>query len=90
MSLKNKYKCLHVDVHSCVPNITHTYESKCVLTDRVVPFSISPIDYARGNGSSNIFTCEPLQITKVKISSIKCITPKESTIFKTIPTIKLK
>ena len=88
MSLKNKLKCLHI--HSSISAIVNKKESICVLNDIVVPFSISPIDYARGNGSSNIFNCEPLQITKIKMSSIKCISSKDNILIKSIPTIKLK
>ena len=84
MSLKNKLKCVSIEFNNSI------YESKCVLSDRVIPLSISPIDYARGNGSSNSFTFEPLQLTKIKLSSIKCITPKEIISLKNIPTIKLK
>jgi hypothetical protein len=80
IKIENKALCLH----------SHLYESKCILSDRVLPISISPIDYARGNGSNNQFAFEPFQITKIKLSSIKCFTPKESCAVKEIPTIKLK
>ncbi len=66
-------------------------QTTCVLTDRVIPVSVSPIDYARGNGSNNVFKYEPLQISKVSFASLVCITPKkEIHTPKSVPTIKLK
>lgn len=86
MSIKIEYKSsfFQHDLHQ------HLFESKCILSDRVMPVSISPIDYARGNGSNTSFHFEPLQLSKTKLSSIKCITPKETIVIKHIPTIKLK
>ena len=67
-------------------------QSLCLVSDRVVPVSTSPIDYARGNGSNNVFKYEPLIISKINFASIVCNTTpkKELLIKKSIPTIKLK
>lgn len=65
-----------------------SYDSKRI--ERVLPISISPIDYARANGSNNNFTFEPFQITNIRLSSVKCFSPNKYCIINEIPTIKLK
>jgi hypothetical protein len=64
---------------------------ECVLTDRVVPITTSPIEYARGNGSNVRLICAPLQLSKIHINTLKCVTPKKIEYTpKSIPIIHLK
>ena len=66
-------------------------EISCALSDRVIPITISPIEYARGNGSNAEHKYPPLQISKLSISHLKCVTPKKEYYTpKSIPLIKLK
>jgi hypothetical protein len=61
--------------------------------DRVIPVSISPIEFARGNGSNSMNKYPPLQISKVSIdtSLFKCSSiSNEKKKKKSVPTIKLK
>ena len=64
-----------------------------VCFDRVIPVSISPIEFARGNGSNSMNKYPPLQISKVSIDicSFKCsLISNEFLKTKSVPTIKLK
>lgn len=58
-----------------------------LCNDRVIPVSVSPIEFARGNGSNNMHKYPPLQISKHVVTS-KEYSPKM--ISRSIPTIKLK
>ncbi len=65
--------------------------SVCVSKDRVIPVSVSPIEFARGNGSNNSYKYPPLQISNINIDLLRLpITSNESLKTKSIPTIKLK
>lgn len=61
--------------------------------DRVIPVSVSPIEFARGNGSNSMNKYPPLQISKLNIdtSSFKCPSVSNQLLkTKSVPTIKLK
>jgi hypothetical protein len=63
----------------------------CVLSDRVLPITTSPIEYARGNGSNVRLYYAPLQLSKIHINTLKCVTPKKTDYTpKSIPTVHLK
>jgi hypothetical protein len=59
--------------------------------DRVIPASVSPIEFARGNGSNNAYKYPPLQISNINIASFNCSSVSNELLkTKSIPTIKLK